>query len=180
MIKLTMFRLILGVFLLQAGLQAQVFMTREQGLEKVFAGADTVLRKTVFLEKDERKELERMAHSALPSRIVTYYVGMQDGSVMGYAFLQQQQIRTKEGVFLVLVTPEGKVGAVEVLAFREPRDYLPAPAWFGLFLDRVLDDRLWPGRDVHAITGATLTVRAFTLSVRRALALFTRVAEGQR
>ncbi len=176
LIILRNFLIFFGLF---GSMQAQVFLTREQALEKVFAEADTVIRRTLFLDAAQRKSLEKLARSPIRSRIVSYYTGLRGGETLGYAFLEQQRIRTKDGVFLVLITPEGKVGTVEVLAFREPRDYLPAPGWFGLFLGRILDDRLWPGRDIHAITGATLTVRAFTQSVRRALAFFTLVAEKQ-
>ena len=45
---------------------------------------------------------------------------------------------------------------------------------------KALDDDLWPGRGVHPVTGATLTVRALTEAVRRCLAVDALVVRGAR
>ena len=72
--------------------------------------------------------------------------------------------------FLVVLDGEGHVEQVVVLAFYEPLDYLPPQRWYDLFMGRSLEDKLRLGRDVDAITGATLSARAATEGVRRMLA----------
>ena len=78
---------------------------------------------------------------------------------------------------MVVVNPDGSVEAMKVLAFFEPADYLPVKKWFDLFIGKKLSPDLWPGREIHAVTGATMSVRAFTASTRRALAVFALIAE---
>ncbi|MDQ7053802.1 MAG: FMN-binding protein [candidate division KSB1 bacterium] len=152
-------------------------MTQTEALHHAFADVDTVLRKTLFLSKDQKRSLEKKARAPFASRIISYYVGQKAGKVVGYAFFEKQIVRTKPTIMMVVITPDGKVQSVEVLAFYEPRDYLPAPGWFRRFHGKNLSPDLWPGRGVDAITGATLSVRAFSLMVRRALALFELIGD---
>ena len=65
----------------------------------------------------------------------------------------------------------GEVDRIEVLAFREPPDYLPRDAWYQQFAGRGLDPQLELKRGIRGVTGATLTARATTGAVRRVLAL---------
>ncbi len=157
--------------------RTQVFITQTEALRLAFIDADTVLRKTLFLSKDQKRSLEKKARALFASRIISYYVGLKAGKVVGYAFFEKQIVRTKPTIMMVVITPEGKVQSVEVLAFYEPRDYLLAPGWFRRFHGKTLSPDLWPGRGVDAITGATLSVRAFSLMVRRALALFELIGD---
>jgi hypothetical protein len=73
---------------------------------------------------------------------------------------------------MVVINPDSTVRYAEILAFYEPLDYLPAPNWLELFRSKPLKDNLWPRRDIHNITGATLTVQALTQGVRKMLAIF--------
>jgi Na+-translocating ferredoxin:NAD+ oxidoreductase RnfG subunit len=146
-------------------------------LEEVFANADTVLRKTLFLESDEVERLQKMSKSKLDSRITTYYIGLKDGEELGIAFFEASIVRTKKAIILVVISPEKTIKHLEVLAFFEPKEYLPSSKWFELFGNKLLTTNLWPGKDIHAVTGATLSVQAFTLCVRRALATYQLLAE---
>jgi Na+-translocating ferredoxin:NAD+ oxidoreductase RnfG subunit len=61
---------------------------------------------------------------------------------------------------------------VQILAFHEPLDYLPTNRWYQLFSGKSRSDGLRLGRDIDAISGATLSARAATEGVRRALAYY--------
>lgn len=154
-------------------LQAQLLKTQQQALSEAFAKADTVIRKTLFLDDTQRKKLEKQANSAFSSNVITYYIGIKDGRALGYAFFEKQVVRTKEAIAMIVVTPTAEVERVEVLVFREPQDYLPIRRWFALFQHQRLGPELWPGRAIHAVSGATLSARAFSQMVRRALALYS-------
>ncbi len=73
---------------------------------------------------------------------------------------------------MAVVNPDSTLRIVEVLSFYEPQDYLPTPRWLALFRNRILSEGLWPKRDIHQITGATLTTQALTLAARRMLATY--------
>ncbi len=159
-------------FLMTCFANAQVFKTQEEALQEAFATADTVLRQTVFLDDTEVEWLQKKSRSQFSSQVISYYVGIKNGTPTDYAFFEDQIVRTKKAIAMVLVTPGGTVKNVEVLAFYEPQDYLPIKRWFELFWGKELSANLWPGKEIHAVTGATLSVRSFTMSTRRALALF--------
>ncbi len=138
----------------------------------LFSSADTVIRKTIFLDDDQIGILQDKSRSQFTSQVIAYYIGLKDGSPVGYAFFEDQIVRTKKTIAMIVLTPEGTVKNVEVLAFYEPEDYLPIERWFALFFGKKLTANLWPGKQIHAVTGATLSVHSFTLCTRRALAVF--------
>ncbi len=164
--------------LMATGLFGQIYKTQDAAIKETFADADTVIRQTLFLDKDELKTLQKKSKCKFNSQIISYYVGKKEGQLLGYAFFEDEVVRTKKAITMVVVTPEGEIENVEVLAFFEPEDYLPITKWFGAFLKKKLTAALWPGREVHAITGATLSVRAFTFSTRRALVVYDYLREN--
>jgi Na+-translocating ferredoxin:NAD+ oxidoreductase RnfG subunit len=89
-------------------------------------------------------------------------------------------VRTLPEAFLVVLTPAGSVRALRVLAFHEPLEYKPDDRWYEQFENVSQDQALRLGRDVHGIVGATLSARATTRGVRRALALYEVVIQEPR
>ena len=73
---------------------------------------------------------------------------------------------------MVVLTPEGAVRSLRVLAFHEPLEYLPAARWYEQFDRKSRAAPLRLGGDIDGVSGATLSARAATTSVRRALALY--------
>lgn len=157
---------------LTSGLWAQVFKTQQEALKQAFPEKATITRKVIFLNDKQVKEIEKLAKTRVESKIVTYYVGSKADSILGYAFFDTRVVRTKPAMYMVVVNPDSSVKYVEILAFYEPFDYLPRKNWFKLFNHKSLSPGLWPNRGIHAITGATLSVRALTLGVRKILAIF--------
>ena len=73
---------------------------------------------------------------------------------------------------MIVLSPTGEVTQVRVLAFYEPLDYLPRERWFEQFLGVSRKNDLRLGWDIHGVSGATLSARAATASVRRFLAAY--------
>ena len=161
-------------------LQAQVFKSQEAALKETFAEADTVMRETLFLDEAQQQQIEAEAKMPLTSTIVSYYVGYKSGKPYRYAFFEDQIVRTKKAVVLIAISAEGQIEKMEVLAFYEPLDYLPISRWFNLFVGKTAEDALMPGKDIDGVTGATLSVRAFSGIARRALAIFNHISESQK
>ncbi len=151
---------------------AQVFKTQHKALQEVFPNSDSIERKTLFLTDEQVNQIQRLAKTKLESKIVTFYVGEKADSTTGYAFFESNIVRTKPETFMVVLDKKARVQFVEVLAFYEPLDYLPTSNWFALFTDKILSDELWPKRNIHNITGATLSVHAITQGVRKMLAIY--------
>jgi transcriptional regulator of nitric oxide reductase len=137
-----------------------------------FSNGETVERQTLFLTEAQVAEIQKAARSKVESQLVVYYRARKAEKVAGYAFFETSVVRTKPVTLMAVINPDSTVRFVELLSFHEPQDYLPAPRWLALFRNRVLTDNLWPKRDIHNITGATLSVQTITLAVRRLMAIY--------
>lgn len=153
-------------------LSAKVYLTRDDALKQAFPVAGEIERKTLFLTDDEVKRIEALSKTRLASKIFTYYVGIENEKVAGYAFLGSHIVRTKPEVYMIVINQDGSLRRVEILAFYEPEEYLPSKRWFNQFQGKTLDDSLWPKRGVNAVSGATLSVNGITAEVRKILAIF--------
>ena len=153
---------------------AEVSLSQAEALALAFPAA-RVERHSLFLSADEARQVERLARVKVTSRLMSVYVAWRGDRMAGAAFFDTRIVRTMPAVLMVVVAPDTTVARVEVLAFHEPQDYRPMPRWLGLFSRRRLDDRLWPGRGVRNLSGATLTARSVTESTRLALAAYQEI-----
>ncbi len=156
---------------------AKVFYSRSEALELAFPKADRVEDHTYILSDAQVARIEILARSTLPTRLVKLYTGWKGDRVTGYAFIDLHTVRTQTEAFLVVLSPEGVLRRLRVLAFHEPVDYLPNARWYAQFDHKTLGDPLRVGGDIHGIVGATLSARAATRGVRRALAFYEVLVE---
>ena len=153
-----------------AAADAKVFYSRQEALELAFPDADRVEKRTFILTPEQTRRIEERSRSRLETKLVTLYTAWKDGRIQGYAHIDVHTVRTKPEGFLVVLDAAGEVRSLRVLAFYEPLDYLPAERWYGQFEGKSLQQPLRLGRDIHGVAGATLSARAATRGVRRALA----------
>ena len=151
---------------------AKVFYSRQEAIALAFPAADRVEKRTFILTPEQTERIEERSRSPLETKLVTLYTGWKDGRVQGYAHIDVHTVRTKPEGLMVVLDAAGKVRSLRVLAFHEPQDYLPTKRWYAQFEGKSLGDSLRLGRDVHGVAGATLSARATTRGVRRALAYY--------
>ena len=72
----------------------------------------------------------------------------------------------------MVLSPDGEVRTLRILAFHEPLDYMPSDRWYAQFEAKDTRSQLRLGNDIHGIVGATLSAQATTRGVRRALAIY--------
>jgi hypothetical protein len=159
-----------------AGDGGKASLTVEEALALVFGDAQIEHGK-VYLTDEQRKRTEELAGSELASAIAHPYVARMDGRVIGTAWIDTHRVRTLRESVMVVVAPDQRVSRVELLAFGEPEEYAPRARWYAQFTGRKLDEELSTKRAIQGVSGATLTARATTAAVRRALAL-QRVIDG--
>ena len=161
-------------------LVAKVYHTRDSALKNVFSDADTIEKKTLFLDDEDVKKIEALAKVKLDTKIFTFYIGKKKEAVLGYVIFGSHVIRTKPEVYMVVINPDASIKFVEILAFYEPEEYLPIKKWFEQFVGRVLDDTFFPKRGIVAVSGATLSVNGITQEIRKALAVFQIMIIGEK
>lgn len=153
---------------------AKVFLTVDEALRLAFSGAK-VQRRTAYLTKEQVRKAAELSGEEVASALITYYEAPG-----GFAYFDTHRVRTLPETLMVVVDPQGRVRRIEVIAFREPEEYMPRGKWYGQFQGRKLDRDLEVKRGIHPVTGATLTVRATTDAVRRVLALHQVISEGKK
>jgi len=152
--------------------QGTVFMTQSEALASAFPDAEEVKSTTFVLDDDQVARIESIARSEVDSRLVKIYTGMRGGEVLGYALIDVHNVRTLPEAFMVVLSPGGEIRSLRLLAFYEPLEYKPTDRWYKQFDHRSIEAPLRVGGDVHGVVGATLSTRATTSGVRRALAYY--------
>ena len=96
-------------------------------------------------------------------------------SLLGFAAVGNVIGKDQPITFLVAIDPSDRLKDVDVLVYREPYGGEVAyDAWRRQFRGKSAADSLRVGREIRAISGATISVHAVTLGVRRVLADLTR------
>ncbi|MFT5124002.1 MAG: hypothetical protein ACI9TH_000120 [Kiritimatiellia bacterium] len=149
---------------------AKVFLIRDAALAELFPDAE-ITRETVYLEPAQRKQMEALAGTALSGDILYRYRAEIDSVLQGEAYMDAHRVRTLPETLIVALLPDGSVKDVKVMVFNEPQEYLCPPKWYQQFVGRKLNDDLALKKGIDGMTGATLTARATTQSVRRVLAI---------
>jgi len=160
-----------AALLVAAPAAAKVFVSRNEALELAFPGADRVERMSFVLTDGQAERIEQRSRAPLDSRVQTLHAGYSGDRLLGYALIDVHTVRTLPEALMVVIDPDGRVRSVRVLAFHEPEEFMPTSRWFAQFSGRELDPSLQLHGRVHAVAGATLSARAVTRSVRRALAM---------
>ena len=163
---------VLIVFMLAVPrVSAALLLTQKEALALAFGAGETVERKTAYLTEEQVKKAETEGQVKIPSRVWSYYVGTSSAGVAGYAYFETHVVKTVTETFMAVLEPDGRVRAIELLAFAEPPDFKPGKRWLAQFKGKSSRDALWVGRAIRNITGASLTSQAMTDAVRRILAI---------
>jgi hypothetical protein len=157
---------------------AEVFLSKQEALAFAFPEAERVESRTVLLDDAQAAAVEEHAKARLESRMVTLHTGFNGDEVTGYALIDIHTVRTLPEAFLVVLSPDGVIRNVRMLAFYEPPEYCPPKGWLARFEQATLNPKLSLGGDIHGIAGSTLSSRAVTSGIRRALALHAVLVDG--
>jgi len=150
----------------------QVLQTKQAIFETVFSADTEIERNTIFLTEAQVQQIEKLAKSKVESKMVNYYIGKSNSELQGYVFFDTHIIRTMPETFVVVINPDGDIDLVEILAFYEPKDYLPPKKWLKLFNGKSLSDDMRIKREIPNISGATISTNTITSGIRRILATF--------
>ncbi|MBI3089874.1 MAG: FMN-binding protein [Candidatus Tectomicrobia bacterium] len=152
--------------------QARVFFSIEEGLQQAFPEATRFSSRTFIPTPEQQAALEKRAAAAFSRQLLKVWMAHAGERLLGYASIDIHTVRTLPEAVLIALTPQGSVRTVIILAFHEPSEYQPPGRWLELFQEKRLAPTLAFGRDIAGITGSTLSSRAITSSVRRALAVY--------
>ena len=97
---------------------------------------------------------------------------LSDGQILGWALVLDEMGKIKPITFLVGVDIQGKVLAVYVLEYRDMfGSEIKRRSFLRQFQGKSLNNLLTVGRDIDAVTGATISSQAATTAVSKSLKL---------
>lgn len=163
--------MLLAAVVIATAARAEVYYAKDEALAMAFPEGTTVAAKTAVLT-DAQVEACKAKQIDVASKLFTYYTGTRDGKVVGYAVIDSHVVRTLPEAFMAVLSPEGAVQRVVMLAFYEPPEYAPQPKWLAQFDGKTRDGGWRVGDDVHGIGGATLTAHAMTGAIQKVLVLY--------
>ena len=104
----------------------------------------------------------------LPTR--STWRAMKQGMHLGW-FVADHVIGKHDYIdFAVAISPDGKIGGFEVLAYRETYGgQVRSPAWRSQFIGKQAQDPVLAGRDISVISGATLSSAHLAQAIKRIL-----------
>ena len=160
---------ILASVLLPIVLHAKI-ISRDEALKLAFPDAE-IRQSMIFLTTDEQAEASKLSGLQIESGLVARYDALKDQKSIGRAYLDTHIVRTKKESLLIVLNNDGKILRIEIVAFQEPPEYLPSEKWYEQFEGKALDEELRLKKEIHPVTGATLTAQASTDASRRVLAI---------
>jgi len=144
----------------------------------------TVVEKVVTLTQDQLESIAQRSGESVPSSTVRCFEARHEDQVVAVGYLDVHRVRSKKQALLVVVACTGKLAGtvqrIEVLAFAEPRRYLPSDRFYEQFHGRTLGPDLREGRDIRRVGGATMTTRVTVAAVRRVLATHGELTQARR
>ncbi len=151
---------------------AIVYLSREEAIRSLMPDADGVKEEAVSLSDTQRERLALLINGRVSETAVTFWVGTQGGRVVGYATVLNVIGKEQPITFMVAVSPEGTVMGVQIMTYRESQgSEIRSKRFLEQFTGKMLAAPLKVGRDVHGISGASLSSRSTAAAVKRALAL---------
>ncbi len=153
------------------------FFTKRSMLTSFFPKSDKVSFKKYSPNKSQRAALKRQLGYELSKSSYYFFIATSNTSagtvVDGYAFIDDQMGQHRPITFAVKLSTEGVVLREEVMVYRESRgDEIRSKRFSKQFQGKTVHDSMRPNKDIDSVSGATISSRAITIGVRRALVLF--------
>jgi len=151
------------------------YFTKREVLKSFFPNSSAVSFETFTPTKRERTSLQRKLGYELAKKSYYIFVATSETAsgtpkVDGYAFIDNQMGQHKPITFAVKFSPSGVVLREEVMVYRESHGgEVHSPRFSRQFQGKTAKDSLRTNKDIDSISGATISSRAITMGVKRAL-----------
>jgi len=186
---------LMSVFLISTLMVAASFsyaislMTLEEGLKQVFPSGTKIEVETKELSGETLNKIkeevggslvyEQEGSESAPVEATTkidFYFGIKDGKRIGVAIHDVEPGRWGPVEFLTAMDIKGTIKAVRVLSYQEIRGKpIARLSFMNQYRGKNVNSTLTVGRDIIGVSGATISSRAATFTVKKALVIYNEV-----
>jgi hypothetical protein len=152
---------------------AAEYMSIDAAQRAQFPQADHFDEVILALNPAQKATVSELAGLQPPHRSLRAWKAMHGNDVLGYVFVDEVLGRQDMITYAIGIDRSGRMGALEVLAYRESHGgEIRGTAWRNQFDGRVGLEHLRFGTDIKNIAGATLSCEHVTEGVRWIAALW--------
>lgn len=146
-------------------LRAEVYISAEKATKQIFPGYQEYKIESHFLGQQEFK----------------VYAVYKDNLVMGWSVVSDEKGKIKPITFLVGIDTQGKVLDVYVVEYRELffGSGIKRRSFLNQFHGKSSRDPIMVGRDIDAVTHATISSQAASSAVRKSLKLIEELRKSR-
>jgi|SRR5262245_2915875 len=150
--------------------QERVYLSEEKALKLIFPRSRQIEREEKQLNDEQLRSIEKRLGVRLASSTQVIWRGTTGDATDGYAMILNEIGKERFISFIVGITPDFKVQRIALMVFRESKGWeVEDPRFTAQFRGKTSHDHLQIGSDIIAITGATLSSRAFCRGAKKAL-----------
>jgi Na+-translocating ferredoxin:NAD+ oxidoreductase RnfG subunit len=159
--------------LLCANALAERYLTIVEAQKICFPKADQFESRSVELNKEQIKSLEKNSGSKMVGKTVSYEAAYQGTNFLGVVVTDRVLGKHELIDYVVAVSPEGKALQIEILEYREHYGgQIRESKWRNQFKGKTASAPLKLNEDIYNISGATISCRHVTEGVKRVLATY--------
>jgi Na+-translocating ferredoxin:NAD+ oxidoreductase RnfG subunit len=149
----------------------QQYLTPYQAVREIWSGVASVDTLVARLSPQEMASIKKTLGESAPSdTVVVLRPRDAQGNVLGHAVIGEEVGKYRPITFMVGTTPDLTVRNVEVLVYRESRGgEVRFPRFLRQYRGKSGQSPIRTNRDIINIAGATVSVNALNLGVKRAL-----------
>ena len=152
----------------------QVFLREQDAPRALFGDNVSGVRKTLDLTPPELAELSRILERKVEIKSYPYLEvwSEEPKRLVGTIFVLDAIGQSLPITFAIGVKPDGTLHELQVMVYREPHgDEIHERRFRAQFAGKKLQDPLVVGKDIDAISGATISSNSAAYAARKALAL---------
>ena len=154
-------------------LWAETTLNPAQVLKLTFPASDQIVLEEKTLSTAQQLEIEKKLDEKIKKNW-KFYVVKSHGKIEGYGLVDHEIGKTEPITFLTVIRLTGEVKAVEILAYRESFGAeVREERFLRQYQGKNPSSSLRVGRDIASISGATLSARAVTRGVKRAVMVWS-------
>lgn len=148
-----------------------MIISPEKAMKLTFK-ADTITKKSMILTKAQHAEVQKLAKTRLKSKLYRIYIAQKGTETVGIGILLTHIVRSNTTAVLYIMTPQGELQNIEIIAFREPKEYLPSKRWIKQFTEHKSEHYDYQNGTIDNISGATLSANAIINVANLAQAIY--------
>jgi len=170
---------VLLFILITTQLNAKMLISPFDAMQENFGAKTKIVKKNILLKNDQAKNIQKSAKIKLKSKIFKTFKAMNGKNIIGYGIIVNRKVRSKNAVVLYMISNNGVLKSMEIIAFNEPMEYIPSKIWQKQFKDIPTTKKLRLNKDIPTITGATLSAKSIVDGSRIAFAFYDEVLKGK-